>query len=191
MNTMKRLLFGLLLLVACSSEEEGTAVLPAEADDQIRSESFGVEFVFSDSARLTTKLFADRVVEKAEREKEDDRPETVFYFPDGVRMEFYSKRSGAVTSTIRSDYGTFWQDEGLAELKGDVVLTNRNGEKLQTEQLFWSEDQDKIYTDQFVKVQTADKIITAEKGLVSNTEFTNYEFTEVTGIFEVDPNLVE
>jgi hypothetical protein len=40
-----------------------------------------------------------------------------------------------------------------------VVVINESNEKLETELLFWNQEKDKIYTDRFVKITSADEIV--------------------------------
>ena len=62
---MKWRVFVLLLTcVACISSEKEPDVLPQE--EKLEIESFGVEYLFSDSAHVTARLLANHVIERIE-----------------------------------------------------------------------------------------------------------------------------
>lgn len=72
-------------------------------------------------------------------------------------------------------------------MEGDnnVRIVNRNGDKLNTEQLFWDENKHKIYTNKFVTIKTAREILYGN-GLISNEDFTQYKITDLRGTIQVD-----
>jgi LPS export ABC transporter protein LptC len=61
-----------------------------------------------------------------------------------------------------------------------VELWNVKGEKLETEELIFSQDSSRIYTDRFVKITTLSGVIFGE-GLESNDSFTRYRILRPTG----------
>ena len=71
------------------------------------------------------------------------------------------------------------------EVMDDVVVINRNGEKLNTEHLIWDADSKKIYTDEFVKITTKEEIIFGD-GLEANEDFTKYKILNIKGTVTVD-----
>lgn len=161
MSHCRQIIFLLLIgLVACSNPEEDRAGLPATVDDGIRSEAFGLEYLFSDSLSLRAKLSAAHQIERleGEEEKKKENKEIVIYLDGGVKIDFYNN-FGTSHSKITSERGIYRKDKNLAELKGNVVLTNAKGEKLETEQLFWDEKKDQVYTDEYVRIYTDGKII--------------------------------
>lgn len=179
-------LLALCVLVACNPSsdkvepEEGTGEITA---DNIRSESFGVTYIFSDSSYIKAELYSAHVIERVE--EIDGGEEVVHYLRDTVRVKFFD-RSGIAHSFVTSKEGTFRKLKRLAELKEDVVLWNLKGEQLETEQLFWNERKDSVYTDKFVRIETPDKIITGSDGLVSNTSFTSWTIFGTRGEVEVE-----
>ncbi len=69
-------------------------------------------------------------------------------------------------------------------MKQNVKLINVKGDTLSTEYLVWDEVKEKIYTDKFVKITTADQLIYGD-GLVSNQNFTEYRITNVKGNIKI------
>lgn len=182
---------GLSLLIACSSNDVEQVAIPIPSDaDQIESESFGVEYLYSDSARVTARLEAKHVIEKKEIEQiaeEDPEERLVHYFDQGLLIRFFNIR-GQATSTVKANYGVLYKEERIAELKGNVVLDKfSTGERLETEQLFWNQEKDSIYVnrDEFIRITTPEQIITG-KGLRTNTAFEPYFIYNVSGQFTVE-----
>ena len=98
-------------------------------------------------------------------------------------MEFYDPQM-EVSSTLTSNYAIRKEKENTIEAKDDVVVVNVKGEKLNTEQLIWNERTSKIYSNEFVKITTPDKIIFGN-GFESNQDFTNYKIFSIKGTINI------
>ncbi|MEZ4772502.1 MAG: LPS export ABC transporter periplasmic protein LptC [Bacteroidia bacterium] len=172
------------LLAACSSENSFEGKIPfQDSMEGMKSEAFGVEYYFSDSARVTARLSAGHLIEK--EEGEDPHFYIVQYMDNGVEINFLNS-DGLTTSKINSESGIYNKEQGMAELDGSVVLLNGKGEKLETEQLFWDERKDSIYTTKFVRIETPERIITGDHGMRANSEFTAWTILESRGELTID-----
>jgi len=178
-----------LLLSSCRAEAEERPGRPLpEVAEGIDSESYGVTYVFSDSARVTANLMSAHVTEKEEQEDESTKKRMVHYLDGGVKI-IVLNAAGQTTSTIVSESGVYERDEGVAELLGNVMLNNYKGEKLETEQLFWDEKKDSVYTDKYVRIETPDKIISGSEGLKAKADFSSYTIFGIQGEIETDEEL--
>lgn len=178
----------LLFLIACSAEEGDVNPLAPGEDDGIQAVMYGVKFLFSDSLQVKARMEAQQMTDKMEKkdpDKEDSEKEKVLYLDNQVDVYFYDPAMRP-HSEIHANHGVYYEEKGLAELRGDVRLTNRKGEKLNTELLYWDKKKEQIYTDKFVRVESAGKIIKGDSGLVSNTSFTDYEVKGVSGIIPIE-----
>lgn len=185
----------LFILVACSSDDLPTSSLPQIGhEDDVSVESFGVKYLFSDSAKVTSELLSAHVIEKEIKEQPDEKnkekkkeakPKKVHYLQDGVEVKFING-TGKVKSRITSNEGIYRWEEGIAELTGNVVLTNIQGEKMETEQLFWDKAKDSVYTYKYVRIETPDKVIIGNNGMRANTSFTAYTIFKTQGEVEVE-----
>ncbi len=102
-------------------------------------------------------------------------------FPKGITLIFYDKNMN-VHSSLRADYGIYYEKKNFAEAKGNVVLTNVKGSILRTEELFLDEKSEKIYSVKPVNIVDKSGFeITGKGGFESNLDFTVYRFTDVTG----------
>lgn len=160
------------VLTACDDEAD-RASLPKVPDDGVRSESFGVTYLFSDSARVTARMEVAHLIEKEETQEERKATENVMYLEDSLHISFLSP-GGSVTSEISSSRGTYYRDRGLAILEGNVEMTNVRGEQLQTEKLYWDERNEEIYNHTFVRIETANEYLECDSGMTANTDFTRW-----------------
>lgn len=79
-------------------------------------------------------------------------------FRSGIKVIFYDGHKEPV-GTATAKYARFTDKKNLWELRDSVVVVNETNYKLETEQLFWDQDKDIIYTDRFLKITTEDQII--------------------------------
>lgn len=133
---------------------------------------------YSDSSYTKMELKAPR----AENYPQLEKPEMIF--PEGVKVKFFDAR-GREDSRLKANYAIHYSTERLWHATGDVVVVNKKGEQLNTEELFWDEKRETIYSDVFVKITTPDEIIMGE-GFEADQNFTNYTITKVTGQITID-----
>lgn len=100
-------------------------------------------------------------------------------FPKGIKVRFFDAR-GEEDSRLRANYAIQYPGKRLWEAKGDVVVVNKMGEQLNTEELYWDEATEKIYSSEFVKITTGKEVIMGE-GFEADQNFTNYTISKVTG----------
>lgn len=110
---------------------------------------------------------------------EDDLTE----FPEGLHLIFYNE-DGDIENELTSNYGL--RNEKTEEMlaKDDVVVINKKGEKLNTEELIWNQKTSRIYSEKFVRIQTADEIIYGD-GLDANEDFSEYTILNIKGIINL------
>lgn len=158
---------------------------PGEVNAITRKDSFpllttqNVDLSYTDSARLKMHLTAP-----VGEDYGGIVPKTVF--PKGVFVEFYDD-SGKVNSSLKADYAERTEQDGITLAKRNVVVVNIKGEQLNTEKLIWDQRKQKIYTDAFVKITTADQVLMGN-GLESDATFTEYEIKDITGTIMLNDN---
>ncbi len=114
-------------------------------------------------------------------------------FPKGITLTFYDKHMN-IHSSLRADYGIYYEKKNFAKASGNVILTNVKGSILRTEELFLDEKEEKIYSVKPVNIVDKSGFeITGEGGFESNLDFTVYRFTDVTGkiIKDDDSDFIE
>jgi LPS export ABC transporter protein LptC len=128
-----------------------------------------VEILYSDSGKVKMKLNADEIQQFGKAEK------PYIEFPKGIHVIFFDD-SLDVESEIIADYAKYFQNEKLWEARGNVIAHNlANGEKLNTEELFWDENLGRIYSNSFSRIENKDGTFYGQKGFESNQKFTRWK----------------
>jgi LPS export ABC transporter protein LptC len=155
---------GIFCLVACENDIE---IINSLTNTNNLPELKGkkVETIYSDSGKVKMQLNADEILQfgKAER--------PYIEFPKGIHVIFFDD-SLKLESEIIADYAKYFTDEKLWEARGNVIaLNNVSGEKLNTEELFWDETQQRIYSNSFSRIENKDGVFYGQKGFETNQKF--------------------
>lgn len=130
-----------------------------------------VEILYSDSAIVKAKLIAKELYE---HEKTEDK-EAYVEFPKGIEILFYNKFK-TIESKLSCKYAIYNKSTNLFESRNDVEIYNfETKERLNTEQMFWDEKKEIIYSDHFTKITRDNNDVTyGENGFTSDQTFTSY-----------------
>ena len=170
------LFLGLLLLFcACENSMQDVKRFEGMANSSVE-EATEVEMLYSDSAVVRMRLQAPLMQE----DRDEKEPKRIF--PDGVEVEFYG-RDKQISSHLTALYAEYSEKKRFIVLQDSVVIHNSQGEQLETEELFWDERKNEIYSDKFVKVTTPTEVMQGY-GFRSDIEFKNWEIDSLSGIFE-------
>lgn len=168
----------MFLFIACNRKQEADTIDAVEDRTSIpRLDATQVTTVISDSGitryRISTKEWL--IYDKAE--------EPYWDFPSGIILENFDTDLN-VDASIESDYAKFLENPQIWELTGNVVAINLQGEMFETEQLFWDQKAERIYSDSLITITRATSIIWG-LGFESNQSMTNYTIRKPQGIFPV------
>lgn len=166
-----------ILFFACENNEIDKIQAFSSPENLPVMEANNFETLKTDSGVIRYRLKAQRFVQFEIDGKSH------WEFPLGVHIEEYNTDS-EITSTLRADYAKYFPKEDKWEAKNNIVITNVKGDSLKTEHLFLEEKTGKIHTDQFVKIVSADKIITGV-GLVSDQNMQNWRIKNPKGTIYV------
>ena len=162
----------LLFLHACTNKaSEVQEFMPEE--EVAMEQQFGVELTYTDSARKKMLLKADEVHSYPQLED----PKLVF--PKGIDVTFYDRQEKE-DSHLRADHAIRFPKRFLWQASGNVKVTNKEGEMLETEFLNWNERKEIIFSEEFVRITTGNQVIMGE-GFEADQSFSNYRITKVTG----------
>jgi LPS export ABC transporter protein LptC len=132
---------------------------------------------YTDSGRLTLILVSPKMVNFTNRE-------FPFYkFPEGIDLTLFDDDDNK--NTVTSNHAIVYDQTNLIDLQGNVVLTTSTNDTLFTEQLFFDQKKEWLFTNQPVKFRTKD-YITNGVGFDSNKNFTNAQVLEVNGRIFID-----
>jgi LPS export ABC transporter protein LptC len=168
-----------LLAVSCSNDIDKIQLL-TEPDHLPLEKGKNITIIYTDSGWMKAKVVAPTL----QRFATATRNETEL--PEGVAVTFFNRNQQA-ESFISAKYALRYDRERKMVAKNDVILVNIKGDTLRTEELFWDETEQKIYSNQSVRITTPDEIILG-KGFESNLDFSKYRIKEISGIISMHPD---
>lgn len=168
----------LMLVVACENDLKDVEKISSKKTAIPVDKSTGVEILYSDSAEVKAKLLA---------------PELLYYrtanpyqvLDKGVTVIIYDQNQQE-TSRITADKAVRRENEGVVELRQNVVVINKKGETFKSEELIWNEKSRRCYSNQLVAITTANQTIYGTN-FSAPEDFSYYEISQATGNFNVSP----
>lgn len=169
-----------LLILAVGACENDPSELAALVDQLQTDQEFvqNVRITYSDSAEVKVIIEGPTMVNYLERG--NPRQE----FPDGVIVHFFGAESDT-TSILTSNYALRRERDGEVVVRDSVVWRSLAGEKLETNELIWSERRQEIYTQKFVVLTRPEEIIYGH-GFTADQDFSNARINSVEGRIAVD-----
>ena len=172
----------LVLSSSCSGNKKNLGDAITERDSMSVMTTIGVTTLVSDSGVVRYRI-------KAEEWMVYDRRKPPYWaFEKGVYLEKFDTLFN-IEANIQADTAYFYNKKELWKLIGNVKIENLNGERFNTELLYWDQKKEKIYSDKFIKIEQPDRVITGW-GFESNQEMTIYKILKPGGIFYVEDNAV-
>jgi len=139
-----------------------------------------VELFRSDSGKLNMKMFAPEVkiyenVDNPFRE-----------FPKGMDVFFFDENQ-RVKTHISSKYAIYYIEENLYYARDSVVVKNTlTNEWVKSEEMYWDEKKEIVYSDKFSTIQTKDGTYYGREGFESTQDFTIRKLKKATGKLLID-----
>ncbi len=158
---------------ACKSDKKSSVDMEYDPEVIPSMNTDSVNMLISDSGLIRYKLITKTW------EVFDQAKEPYWYFPDGLYLEQFDTTFNVVV-TIKSDTAWNYEKKKLWRLKGNVFVKNSVGETFSSEELFWDQQKEKIYSHLFVEVNRPEKgILRGKGGFEANQQMTQYEFKKV------------
>lgn len=171
-NNFIRITISAILLVyiffSCGNNNKEYTDLPYDTESTPSVQDDSVTMLISDSGvvkyRMNTKewLMYDRASDPH------------WYFPRGIYVEQFDT-TFQKQSSIKADTAWNFTDRKLWHLKGNVFMDNINGDTFETEELFWDEKGQKLYSDKYIEIIQPNKLIQRGIGFESNMQMTQYK----------------
>lgn len=164
----------LLTMVLGSCENEISKIKTVTSTEDLPAITLeGVEMLASDSSVIRSKMQTPLLI------KHDNEKDPYIEFPKGVKIVEYDAKMNVISS-ITAQYAKNFTGEDRWEAKNNVIAVNVKGDTLKTEYLVWDTKNQKIYSDQFVKIINKDQVYTGI-GFESNQDFTSYHIKNLKG----------
>lgn len=169
------------LLVSCRNDIEQVRAITDKNTHPVQT-SYNASYSFSEKGKLQTRLEAT-LLEQFDLEGDED----YLLASNGFTMIFFDagEKQDAQISAIN---GKYEEKKKLLTAWGSVVLTNKAGEKLETEELIYLQDSARIVTDKEVTITLSGGTVLRGRGLESNDSFTRYRILQPTGDIMVEEN---
>ena len=90
-----------------------------------------------------------------------------------------------VDASLKADYAKYLDQQEIWELDGHVFSMNEKGETFATEQLFWNQQTERVYSDSSIVITRESSVIMGV-GFESNQTMTQYTILNPTGYFPVE-----
>ncbi|MDE6290903.1 MAG: LPS export ABC transporter periplasmic protein LptC [Muribaculaceae bacterium] len=117
-----------------------------------------------------------------------DEVDTPYWnFPKGIYLQKYDREFNVIAS-VAADSAKFFRMQNLWKLDGNVELKKEPGELFLTQQLFWDQRRNRLYSDSFIHIETPDRMLEG-LGFESNDRLTKYSIRKPTGIFPVSEDM--
>src|SRR5678816_3683240 len=130
-----------------------------------------VESYLSQDGRVRARLTAPLMTMK-----QSDTPKTEF--PNTLHVDFYD--SVKLQSQLFARYGLYYNNKRLVYLRDSFVVFNVQGDTLRTEELWWDQNKELIYTNVPVHIRKPDEKIDGT-GLVADQNFRSWTITNAKG----------
>ncbi len=166
---------GLFLLVGCVNDPDEVASLTQTVNAPVEIAE-DVELKYSEHGVIKVNVKATKMWRY-----EGEKP--YMEANDGVELVFYDSLSNE-TSRLTALYAIHHLNDNIMKVRDSVKVVNVEGEKIETEELIWDERNSRISSDKFVKITTADEILTGH-GFEANEDFTRYKIHKVEAIFKL------
>ena len=99
---------------------------------------------------------------------------------DSVEVRIFKRGSRQIDSELNADYVMVFESKEKLEAREKVVVNSSSGERLETEELTWLQEEQKLFSNSFVKFSTADEIIFGN-GFEAREDLSDYTIKDVTG----------
>ncbi len=164
-------------LPGCSDDiaEDAIKITPGDLKKELIK---GVEILYSDSAKVRVRISGPVM----NRITDSDNPNEEF--TKGVNVDFFDEK-GNVTSTLKADYAQRYQNKPEVLARGNVVMKSSKNETMETDEIIWDRNTEKVYTKKFVMVKTPKETFWGQ-GFESNQDFTQWHINGLEGHINAD-----
>ena len=158
----------LSFLLSCNRDKNETVEVVFNPQTSYTLKEKKVETLVSDSGITRYKIITPTwlVFGKAS--------EPYWHFPDGLYIEKFDTMFN-VEASIKADTAYYYERRKLWEAKNNVDITNLQGERFETSQIFWDEQNGAVYSDSFICITKEGKLINTGIGFRSNQDFSIWE----------------
>src|SRR5690606_6574424 len=136
---------------SCENKKEDIDLLISE-DNVKMDKADSVTFLYSEQGNVKARLYATHF-------ERNERLKPVYMdLKGGLYVEFFND-SLQIDNTLRAKTARYYEEAGNVLIRDSIVVLNKKGEELQTEELVWNQKLKKFYTDKPVSIKTPTQIL--------------------------------
>ena len=166
----------LIFLASCQEKQFNAPAIECRDSLAVMS-TYDVSTLISDSGRISYRIDAKEWLVF------DKRQPPYWAFEKGVYLEKYDLDMN-VEATIKCDTAYYYSSQQLWKLIGNVDIRNQKNERFYTDLMYWDQDNEKIYSDAYIKIEQEDQV-TEGVGFSSNQSMTLWEIKNTKGIYTI------
>lgn len=136
-----------------------------------------VTIIYSEAAKVKFRLYADELIRN-----EIAKPRYTD-FKKGIRLEAFND-SLNIESVLTAKFARYYEEKQNVLIRDNIIVVNKKGDRLSTEELVWNQQLQKFYTVKPVSIRTSTQVIYGD-GLEANQDFSWYQITNIKGIVRV------
>ncbi|MFA7141648.1 MAG: LPS export ABC transporter periplasmic protein LptC [Proteiniphilum sp.] len=152
--------------VSCREKDENLVAFSYDPEQVPTMITDSVTTLISDSGITRYKLVADewKVFDKA--------AEPYWFFPEGIYLERFTP-DFSIEATVVADTAWYYTRKKLWKLNKNVHVENMKGEIFDSEELFWDQENERVYSESYIVIKRG---VTEIKGygFESNQAMTDY-----------------
>lgn len=167
----------LILLCGCENDPKEIQQISAAAAPT-EDKATDVTLLYSRGDHLEARLFIDEFIRAG-----NARPPYT-EAQKGLRIEFFNPNL-QVESVLTAKYARWYEQQNNVLIRNNVVIVNKKGERMQTEELVWNQKAGKFFTEKFVRISTATQMLYGD-GMEANQDFSTYQIKNLKGSVAVD-----
>ncbi|MDO5035518.1 MAG: LPS export ABC transporter periplasmic protein LptC [Porphyromonas sp.] len=169
----------LIVSLSACGKQKGDAIKSNIDSLSYTSLTTGIETLISDSGITRYKVIAEKWYTY-------EKPENLWSFPEGIYLEQFDTLY-TIEASIEADTAYYYQDKKIWELRGNVFVLNREGQKFSGESLFWDEGKAEVYSHDPIQIErTSGELLRSQYGFKSNQSMTQYELYSSSGHIDVE-----
>jgi len=145
--------------------------------DKPITEAENINTKYTDSGRLKSHLISPKMLDFSNRKF------SFVEFPEGINFTIYDENGNK--NNVIADFAMIYNDTDLIDLQGNVIVSTYTNDTLFTEQLFYDQKREWMFTNKPVKFRHKDAIDLGT-GFDANKDFTIANVLEYSGTFYID-----
>jgi LPS export ABC transporter protein LptC len=162
---------GCCFLLACENDPKEIEVWTGKK--QMVEKGKNIESFMSQEGKIKAKLTAPLMY----RYESDT---VIVEFPNTLHVDFYND-SSEIETVVDSKHGKYFENLNKVYLWDSVVVINKGGDTLKSNDLWWDQNTKLFYTEKYAEYRRIDKQIYPGTGLEATQDFKRITFKDVVG----------